>query len=260
MKRAALWAAVIGFSVFAGASQAGAQRGQRFFELLDRNRDGVVTLGEMRAMRTRRMAAIDINRDGRISRREFMSARPPWAKGRKQPGMERRRARIFARIDTDRDGVISPTEREASLMRWFARMDADRDGRLTRREFATARQWLRGGPDRRFERLDANRDGAISFQELLDRRADQMQAADRDKDGKVSRREFLARGAGNGVLFARRQKLFERLDADRDGYITPLENGMALKGWFARLDANRDGQLTQQEIEVERSRQALPVR
>ncbi len=256
MRRAALWAAAIGFAILAGASQAGAQRGQRFFELLDRNRDGVVTLGEMRAMRTRRMAAIDANRDGRISRREFMSARPPWVRGRTGPRMVRRRARIFARIDANRDGVISSAEREASLIRWFARMDADRDGRLTRREFIAARQRLRGGPARRFGRLDANRDGAISFRELLDRRAERMQAIDRDKDGKVSRREFLASSSRNSVIFAQRQQLFERLDANRDGYITPLENGMALKSWFTRLDADRDGRLTQQEIEVQRLRQA----
>lgn len=251
---------MIGLAVLAGAPQAGAQRGQRFFELLDRNRDGVVTLGEMRAMRARRMAAIDANRDGRISRREFMSARPPWARGRPRRQMARRRARIFSRIDADGDGFISPAERRASLKRWFARMDADRDGRLTRREFITARQRLRGGAARRFERLDANRDGAISFNELRDRRADQMQALDRDRDGRVSRREFLARGPQNAVQFARRVRLFERLDANRDGYITPLENGLALKGWFARLDADRDGRLTRREIEMRRFRRAPPLR
>ena len=251
---------MIGLAVFAVAPQAEAQRAQRFFERLDRNRDGVVTLGEMRAMRMRRMAAIDANRDGRISRREFMSARPPWARGRPRPLMVRRRARIFSRIDADRDGFISPAERRASLKRWFARMDANRNGQLTRREFIEARQRLRGGPARRFERLDANRDGAISFNELLDRRAGQMQALDRDKDGRVSRSEFLVRGSQNAVLFARRVRLFERLDANRDGYITPLENGLALKDWFARLDADRDGRLTQQEIEVQRFRRAPQLR
>lgn len=254
MRRAALLAAVIGLAVFAVAPQAGAQRGQRFFERLDRNRDGVVTFGEMRAMRARRMAAIDANRDGRISRREFMSARPPWARGRPRRRMARRRARIFSRIDADGDGFISPAEREASLKRWFARMDADRNGQLTRREFIEARQRLRGGPARRFERLDANRDGAISFNELLDRRAGQMQALDRDKDGRVSRSEFLERGSRNGTRYARRVRLFERLDADRDGYITPLENGLALKSWFDRLDADRNGRLTRQEIELRQFR------
>ncbi len=260
MRRAALWAAVIGLAVLAGAPQVGAQRGQQFFERLDRDRDGVVTLQEMRAMRARRMEALDTNGDSRISRREFMSARPPGARSRRQPQMDRRRARIFSRIDADRDGFISPAEGEASLVRWFARMDADRNGRLTRREFIEARRRLGGGSARRFQRLDANRDGAISFGELLNQRADQMQAIDRDKDGKVSRREFLARGPRDRVRLAQRVRLFERLDANRDGYITPLENGLALKSWFARLDANRDGKLTQEEIELRRFRRAPPLR
>lgn len=260
MRRAALLAAVIGLAVLAEAPQAGAQRGQRFFERLDRNRDGVVTLGEMRAMRARRIAAIDTNRDGRISRREFMEARPPWARGRPHRQMARRRARIFARIDIDGDGTISPAEGEASLMRWFARIDADRNGRLTRRELLEARQRLRGGPARRFGRLDANRDGAISFKELREQRAEQMQAIDRDRDGRVSRREFLARGKRDRYRLARRARLFERLDANRDGYITPLENALALRSWFARLDTNRDGRLTREEIEALRFRRALPVR
>lgn len=254
MRRAALLAAVIGLAVLAGAPQAGAQRGQRFFERLDANHDGVVSIGEMRAMRARRMAAIDTNGDGRISRREFMSARPPWARGQPRPRMARRRARIFSRIDADRDGFISPAERRASLKRWFARMDADGDGQLTRREFIEARRRLRGGPARRFGRLDANRDGAISFNELLDRRADQMQLIDRDKDGRVSRREFLAGGPRDRARLARRVRLFERLDADGDGYITPLEHGLALKSWFSRLDANADGRLTRQEIELRQFR------
>jgi len=260
MRRTALCAAVTCLALLAGATQVSAQGGQRFFERLDQDRNGTVTLGEMRAMRNRRMAMIDANGDGRISRREFMSARPPWARGRPRPQMARRRARIFSRIDADGDGYISEGEREASLVRWFARMDADRNGRLTRREFIEARRRFRGGPARRFERLDANRDGAISFKELLNLRADQMQAADRDKDGKVSRREFLARGPRDRPRLARRSRLFDRLDANRDGYITPLENGLALKSWFGRLDANRDGRLTKQEIEARRFRQAPQLR
>ena len=84
------------------------------------------------------MEAIDRNRDGRVSYDEFVNrngAMPGAAKSRR----ERWRARLFVRIDRDRDGYITPDEHAQALRRWFARMDADRDGLISAQEMAAAR-------------------------------------------------------------------------------------------------------------------------
>ena len=95
-------------------------------------------------------------------------------------------------------------------------MDRNRDGRITRSEWR--------GNDRAFERLDRNGDGVLAGRELRangrrrngngrdrDTRIDSL-ADDRNRDGVVSRREW--RGDRDD---------FDRLDTNRDGYLTSSE-------------------------------------
>ncbi|MDZ4375012.1 MAG: EF-hand domain-containing protein [Phenylobacterium sp.] len=103
------------------------------------------------------LAQSDLNRDGSITRAEYV---------------EGRRAR-FAKMDRDGDGYVS----EADLPRLVRKragdrleraidgLDANRDGRLSRAEFVE-------GPARLFELADVNRDGRID-------RAEQGRLAER---------------------------------------------------------------------------------
>lgn len=84
--------------------------------------------------------------------------------------------KLFARLDTNKDGKISPEEfaafrkkdAEADAkatkagkrgQKLFAKFDADNDGALSRTEADALLAW-------RFKRMDANNDGVLSLEEL----------------------------------------------------------------------------------------------
>jgi len=96
-----------------------------------------------------RLAALDLNRDGSITRAEAQQAR----------------AAMFERADANHDGYLSEAERNAmggsGPMRGGGLGDADtnNDDRISRDEAMAA-------PYRGFDRLDSNHDGVISSQEM----------------------------------------------------------------------------------------------
>ncbi|HEV2043381.1 MAG TPA: EF-hand domain-containing protein [Sphingomicrobium sp.] len=145
----------------------------------------------------------------------------------------------FAKMDTNRDGFVAADEMQS--MRGQHKM-GERRGRGGRDRMAMA------DPSKAFDRLDANRDGSISRDEFgkaremrIERRAmrnaapgapgaamhgehhgmrkmhrmggGMMKMADLDRDGRVSLQE-----ATNHAL-----QRFDRIDANRDGRITPDE-------------------------------------
>jgi Ca2+-binding EF-hand superfamily protein len=89
-----------------------------------------------------------------------------------------------------------------------AQMDTDRDGRISSAEWQ--------GPVAAFDRLDANDDGFITREELNQvrprNRNRNARAVDTNKDGKISREEWRRPAAA-----------FDRLDANKDGFITSDE-------------------------------------
>merc|ERR1719409_1934025 len=136
----------------------------------------------------KRWAAMDFNKDGSVSRKEFVQAED------------------FAAIDTDSSGTITidelrasmkrenPAVTEAQVHRRWAAMDFNKDGSVSRKEFVQAED---------FAAIDTDSSGTITFNELREamKRENpavteaQVQrrwaAMDFNKDGSVSRKEFV---------------------------------------------------------------------
>ncbi len=148
-----------------------------------------------------RLRAMDKDGDGKISRAEFPGPEP-----------------LFDRLDADKDGFIIPAETQRFFRQNFLQnaprlraMDKDGDGKISRAEFP--------GPKPLFDRLDADKDGFIIpaetqrfFRQNFLQNAPRLRAMDKDGDGKISRAEFPGP-----------KPLFDRLDADKDGFIIPAE-------------------------------------
>ena len=153
----------------------------------------------------------------------------------------------------------------------FKAQDKNGDGKLSREEFT--------GPPELFEQIDADKDGFVTRDEAMKfftgpgREAflDRVKTMDKDGDGKVSKAEFTGQ-----------PQMFERLDTNKDGFLTKeeaakfpggppggapggamVERIMAMdkngdskvskdeftgpEGMFERLDANKDGFVTKDE-------------
>jgi hypothetical protein len=160
----------------------------------------------------------DANRDGFIAQNEARAAGQARRAARGDRGGDRagqrgeRRAEAFARLDTNRDGVINRSEFEN-------RQRLGREERAERREDRAERRGMRG----------ERRGGGGGIFARLGGRA--FQAADVNNDGRVSRAE-----ARNGAL-----ALFARVDTNRDGAISAVERRTAREGMRSQRQSRRQG-------------------
>ena len=105
----------------------------------------------------------------------------------------------------------------------------------------------------------------VSFDAWAVRARERLMALDANHDGKISKDEFAARagmmmggrpaeGAAAGATAPapgqdadRGARMFDRFDANQDGFIDAQEVNAILARRFARMDANHDGVLTADE-------------
>lgn len=101
-----------------------------------------------------------------------------------------------------------------------------------------------------------------SFETWAAKARERLMALDTDHDGRISKDEFAARGAmmgrhrGGDAAPATAgadapkhdgSRMFDRFDANHDGFLDAAEINAVLARRFARMDANRDGVLTPDE-------------
>jgi Ca2+-binding EF-hand superfamily protein len=167
--------------------------------------------------------------------------------------------RMFARLDTNKDGFVTKAEADAAVAqveakaakrfdsgKIFARLDANKDGNVTQAEADAAYAALaakRGKP------VDAKAHG---FTGLFKR-------GDANKDGTINRAEF---DAATGMMKARMEssgaknfgdRLFATEDLNKDGKVAVAEAQQVALQRFDKADLNRDGKLTAQERQQARS-------
>jgi hypothetical protein len=122
----------------------------------------------------------DGTRDGTREPRDYSD---PAVREEMRTRMEERRKLREAALDTNKDGVVSPEERQARLKPMIERFDQNSDGKLTPDELASS--------DRRMgfddpAALDTDKNGEISLAELdaaVTARRDEMRARWRGRGG-----------------------------------------------------------------------------
>ncbi|MCF6292439.1 MAG: hypothetical protein L3J04_03485 [Robiginitomaculum sp.] len=196
-------------------NERSANKATKIMQKLDANNDGKITIGEVAILRAKRFDDADRNSDGFISHREKKLLRFT----RKHDRRERKAARRLDRqtkLDSNGDGDVSLLEFTSQASPLLTRLDSNKDGSISSSEILEARK-------QRFARLDVNNDGVLS-------RADK-------KDAKIKRRSKAKTRRAN-------------MDADKDGRISRAEF-LARKEWFMnKFDSNSDNLVTYEEIKI----------
>lgn len=128
------------------------------FAKMDANKDGVLNQADRearkQAMKTRMFEALDTDKNGQISRDEFMVARHDGMhrmhKGKMGKGDMRghmmgrhHHGGMMGMADTDKDGSLSKAEFTAAALARFDKADANKDGKVTAEERKAARETIR---------------------------------------------------------------------------------------------------------------------
>ncbi len=211
-------------AVFAQAQQVAPDHARPLMKQFDANKDGVIDRAEAAKSPklTERFDQLDANKDGRLSADERSQMRGKHRSGRMGGGHHRMKA-----------------------------LDTDQDGRISRTEAAAGQGKLAG----RFEQMDANKDGYLDRADMqarvAQRRAEFFSGADANRDGRVTRDEFIVEhGARNAERRAQRAQRAQVAGKQMRVRQAPTEQQQIefTGNVFDRMDANKDGALTRAEF------------
>lgn len=95
--------------------------------------------------------------------------------------------------------------------------------------------------------------GGRTVDDVLVRTRTRLMVGDIDRDGRLSREEFIAMRAGAKGGQRNPARAFARMDRNGDGYLSADEIDSVLARRIARLDANHDGIITRDERQAARA-------
>lgn len=107
--------------------------GMKVLASADANGDGVVTRDEYARARLANFSRLDRNKDGAVSKADFKRL------ARFKPQVADRLDALIAAMDTDKDGKVTRTEFAAAPMPLFNRADTNGDGKIDASEMAAVR-------------------------------------------------------------------------------------------------------------------------
>ncbi len=102
------------------ANEPGMPRGEKIFGRIDADKNGKISREEIKPQTAKRFLKVDANADGTVTSAEIDA----WLR----PLMERRKARILARMDADKNGDVSKGELDLFIDTLFKEADSDQDG------------------------------------------------------------------------------------------------------------------------------------
>ena len=183
----------------------------------DANKDGKITMQEAETAHAAKFTAMDLNKDGFIDASEAQKAKKErWEK------MKEHHATKADGKEADASKGMHGHKRHGPGM-MMEKADANKDGKITKAEYDAVAMG-KGA----FEDKDFNKDGVIDKADWDAKRAacesgsmlcGPMAKMDEDKDGKVSKAEFMGKP---GAMFA-------RMDTNKDGAIDQAEMAAAKK-------------------------------
>jgi hypothetical protein len=243
----------IGLAVAVIASAANAQAQMRF-QGMDRNNDGVITRDEWRG-NDRSFRNNDWDGDGVLSGDEVRpGARrqsnwsQDWNRDGRVDNFDNQIAQRYRGYDMNSDNRVTRSEWPGDA-RLFTRLDTNRDGSLTMQEYTQGGGFsldALGGPAYRFTNIDANNDGWVTRNEWQIGNAD-FDRLDINRDNRISRFEFENDTASYND-YRNSPRAFTSIDSNRDGWLTRSESRMT-NAQFDRIDSNNDNRLSRFEFE-----------
>lgn len=111
-----------------------------------------------------------------------------------------------------------------------------------------------------FGAADADRDGSVTRTEFVRHRDASFGRLDRNGDGVVSPADFPRLASRRPEAFARLTEAFGGADRNGDGAISRGELAQTPPVMFGRADTNRDGRVTRAEYDAARARLRATVR
>ena len=130
-----------------------------------------------------------------------LAALPAFAQGTETDAQSAER--YFDRLDQKKQGFFTLADMQRIEAKTFKRVDDNKDGELTLSEYnfgiPDERQDVIDRFTRRFRMADSDTNGRVTMDEYMTFCAKVVEAADTNKDGMVTKEEFIAASGGGAA-------------------------------------------------------------